>query len=117
MENKLNVLIIGGSSFVARSFILYHKNNYNIKTVSRTKSGFENEFVISDFGKIPEELFQRMDIVLNCAAIVHQKKRVSESLYNQVNYKLAVELGEKSKKMKLKLLSSLVRSLFMEIQR
>ena len=98
MENKLNVLIIGGSSFVAKSFILYHKNLYNIRSVSRSKTKFENEFIISDFRKIPEEMFRGMDVVLNCAAIVHQKKKVPESLYNQINHELAVELGEKSKR-------------------
>lgn len=98
MDNKLNVLIISGSSFVAKSFILYHKNPYNIKSVSRSKTGFENEFVISDFSKIPDELFLGIDVVLNCAAIVHREKKIPESLYNQINYKLAVELGEKSKR-------------------
>lgn len=98
MPDKLNILIIGGSSFVAKNFILYHQFNYNIKSVSRVKTRNENEVAITDFSKIPNELFHGIDIVLNCAAIVHQRKKVQESLYNKINFELATELAEKSKK-------------------
>ena len=98
MENKLNILIIGGSSFVAKSFIAYHKLNYNIKIVSRGNTENKNEFIIGDFFQIPDELFQGIDVVINCAAIVHQAKKIPETTYNKINFELAVNLAEKSKK-------------------
>ncbi len=94
----MNILIIGGSSFVAKSFILYHQLDCKIKTVSRTNTGYENEFITTDFLKIPDELFQGVDVVLNCAGIVHQRKKVPEPLYHKINFELAVELAEQSKK-------------------
>lgn len=97
MVGKQNILIIGGDSFIAKSFIQFHKNNYKFSVISRTKTEFENEIVLTDFSKIPDELFKSIDIVINFAAIVHQRKKGSESLYNKINFELAVENAQKSK--------------------
>lgn len=97
MPIKQNVLIIGGSSFVARNFIRLQKNNYEIKAVYRTKSKNENELLISNFEKIPTEWFQNMDVVINCAAIVHQSKKVANEIYTKINFKLAIDIAIKAK--------------------
>ena len=97
MSNKQRVLIIGGSSFVARNFIRLHHGNYSIKTISRTSTGFYDELVIADFSTLTSEVFNNIDVVINCAAIVHQQKEINESIYHNINYKLAVELAKKAK--------------------
>lgn len=97
MSNKQHVLIIGGSSFVARNFIRIQHGNYSIKTISRTSTGFDNELVIADFSTLTSDEFIGIDVVINCAAIVHQQKKIDESIYININYTLAVELAKKAK--------------------
>jgi len=97
MPNKKHVLIIGGSSFVARNFIRLHHQDYVIKTVSRTSTDFENELILTDFSTISSDIFNGIDVVINCAAIVHQQKEIDENIYNKINFELAVELAQKAK--------------------
>jgi len=97
MLNKQRVLIIGGSSFVARNFIRIHQDNYSIKTISRTSSGFNDELIIANFSTLTSEVFNNIDVVINCAAIVHQQQEIDESIYININYTLAVELAKKAK--------------------
>ena len=97
MPNKQRVLIIGGSSFVARNFIRMQKDYYNIKTIVRTSSGFKNELVISDFANLSNEIFSGIDAVINCAAIVHKNKEIAEEIYNKINFELALDLAKKAK--------------------
>jgi len=75
MSGRPKILIIGGSSFVARNFIRLQKENYTIKVISRSETGFDNEELFTDFSTIPDDLFRDIDVVLNCAAIVHQTKK------------------------------------------
>jgi UDP-glucose 4-epimerase len=102
MLNKQHVLIIGGSSFVAQNFIRLLQDNYVIKTVSRTSTGFNNELVFQDLSSLSSEVFQGIDVVINCAAIVHQQKEVETSVYNKINFELAVGLAEKAKQVGVK---------------
>ena len=97
MLNKQHVLIIGGSSFVAKNFIRLLQDNYVIKTVSRTSTGFNNELVVQDFSSLSSEVFKGIDVVINCAAIVHQQKEVETSVYNKINFELAVDIAKKAK--------------------
>lgn len=97
MPNKQRVLIIGGSSFVARNFIRLQNVHYEIKTISRSTTNFDNETVISDFENINSELFSGIDVVINCAAIVHQNKEIAEKIYNKINFELAIDLAKKAK--------------------
>ena len=97
MIDKQNILIVGGDSFIAKSFILFHKNDYNFSVISRTKTEFENEIVLIDFIKIPDELFKHIDIVINFAAIVHQRKNIDEDIYLKINCELAVLNAQKAK--------------------
>ncbi|HRN41269.1 MAG TPA: hypothetical protein PK649_04240, partial [Vicingus sp.] len=81
MLDKQHVLIIGGSSFVARNFIRIHHNNYSIKTINRTSIGFDNELITPDFSTLSSDVFKNIDIVINCAAIVHQQKKIDDNIY------------------------------------
>jgi len=98
MANNLNILIIGGSSFVAKNYIKFNKRNDTIYTVSRTATGFINEFIVSDFNNISENIFENKDVVINCAAIVHQNKKIEESIYNKINFELAIKFAQQAKK-------------------
>jgi UDP-glucose 4-epimerase len=97
MPDKQNILIVGGDSFIAKSFIQLHKSDFNFSVISRIKTDFENEIILTDFNKIPDELFKHIDIVINFAAIVHQRKNTDENIYNKINYELAVLNAEKAK--------------------
>ena len=102
MSDKKQILIIGGSSFVAKNFIRLHQEDYDIKTISRSKTGFTNEVCYSDFFNIGEEEFKGVSIVINCAAIVHQQKKIADKVYNNINFELAIKLAEKAKKSNVK---------------
>ena len=97
MPTKPKILIIGGSSFVSQNFIRLQKNNYSIKVVSRSMTGYDQEVLFPDFSDVPNDLFKNVDIVINCAAIVHQQKKIDEKIYNDINYKLPVDLASKAK--------------------
>lgn len=97
MLQKKHILIIGGSSFVAKNFIRLQQDNYSIKVVSRSATGFENELLFENFINIPSETFENVDVIINCAAIVHQSQQVADELYNEINFKLAVDLATKAK--------------------
>lgn len=91
------VLVIGGSSFVARNIIKYLGQDYIFKTVTRNPSGFINEILIDDYFTLTTEIFQNIDIVINCAAIVHQPHINDETIYNRVNFELPIYLAQLSK--------------------
>lgn len=98
MSDRPNILIIGGNSFVATSFILQSDDRYHIKTISRTPTNNSNEFVVNDFFNIPEELFHQTDIVINCAAIVHRQQEPPASEFNRINYELALNIAKNAKR-------------------
>jgi len=94
----MNVLVIGGDSFIAQKFIKYVSELFSVKALSRKKTGFSNELVFKDFWNIPDELFSKTDIVINFAAIVHAKRRIRKELFYEINYKLVVENAIKAKR-------------------
>jgi UDP-glucose 4-epimerase len=89
-----NVLVIGGSSFVAQNIIKYFSTEYKFKSVTRNSTGFINEIIINDYFDLDTELFQNVDIVINCTAIVHQPKIKDETIYNRVNYELSMHIAK-----------------------
>lgn len=97
MKDLKNILIVGGSSYIAKRFINSNKNHYHFKTIVRSKEGDENELVVKDFFDIPDEVFKEVDVVINFAAIVHQHKKIDEKIYDNINYNLVKELANKSK--------------------
>jgi len=83
------VLITGTHSFVGNNFRKYSKFS-DIEEISL----FENK---------PEEIeFDRFDVVLHLAAIVHQSKDTPESEYFRVNRDLCLRVAEQSKKSGIK---------------
>jgi len=97
MSSKKHILIIGGSSFVAKNFIRLQQDNYIIQIVSRTTTGYENEILLQSFINIPSEIFKNIDVVINCAAIVHQPSKVANELYNEINFTLPIDIALKAK--------------------
>ncbi len=79
------ILIIGTNSFVGTNFERYSKFN-DIETVSL----IENK---------PEEIsFNKYDVVLHLAAIVHQEKSIPESEYYRVNRDLCIKVAKRAKR-------------------
>ncbi|MES2838617.1 MAG: NAD-dependent epimerase/dehydratase family protein [Bacteroidota bacterium] len=97
MSEKIEILVIGGNSFVAKSFVNYNKINCNITLVSRTKSQNTNVIVVEDYNTISDEVFKNKNVVINCTAIVHQKTKIEDSIYFDVNHKLAIKLANQAK--------------------
>ena len=84
-----NVLIFGGSSYIAKQFASYVKNHdvkINTTLVSSRGSGWR------------KVNFAKYDAVLYCAGVAHVKERPQMApLYNRVHAKLALEVAQKSK--------------------
>ncbi len=97
INHKTNLLIIGGDSFIAKTFIQKFSGHFNIRAISRKITGYKDELVIENFNKIPESEFYKIDAVINFAAIVHKGNKVSEKLYNEINYLLALKIANLSK--------------------
>lgn len=91
------VLIIGGSSFVARNIVTSFSKDYEIKTVTRNATGYANEILVEDYFKLDKTIFQDCEIVINCAAIVHQPAMTDESIYNRVNFELPIYIAKLAK--------------------
>lgn len=84
------VLITGSSGYVGGSFISLYKNIYEIETFSLLN------------GELNSISFNNIDTIIHCAAIVHQKKDPSFSLYNEINVEYSLELAKLAKKNKVK---------------
>ena len=79
------VLITGANSFVGTNFIKY--------------SQFRDTEEISLLNKRPEDIdFEKYDVVLHLAAIVHQSKKITEAEYFRVNRDLCLRVAEHAKK-------------------
>lgn len=93
-----NILIIGGDSFIAQTFVNKYKERYSFSLVSRIKTGFKTETILDDLFTINDSLFKNIDVVINFAAIVHQPKVSDAGLYDRINHRLPVFIAEKAKK-------------------
>ncbi len=81
----LNVLITGSSGYLGNSFV---KN-------------FQKDYKILRFSLLHDELknlqLQNIDLILHCAALVHQKEKYSYQKYHDINVKYPLELAKKAK--------------------
>lgn len=91
------ILIIGGDSFIAQQLYKTCKTEFEFFAYSRSLSIFEREDFKIDFKGLNLSAFDGCDAIINFAAIVHNPK-ASDTLYNEVNYLLAIELAKKAKK-------------------
>lgn len=98
----MKILIIGSDSFIAKCFFSSLKGT-DVKCISRINSCFQNEKIFPDLFLIPDGEFVDRDIVFNFAAIVHRPDIKDESIYDEVNYKLAVLNAQKAKNAGVKL--------------
>lgn len=91
------VLVIGGSSFVARNIVQHFSEDFVFKTVTRNYTGYSNEVLIEDYFDLNNSILQDIDIVINCAAIVHQHDVTDITIYDRVNYELPIYLANLAK--------------------
>jgi UDP-glucose 4-epimerase len=98
LTNKdIDLLVIGGDSYLARSFIKKTDLNCKIQAISRVKTGYYQEFICDDFFSIPIEYFERSIRVINFVGIAHRYDHVSKSEYVKINGELPIFLAGQSK--------------------
>lgn len=89
------VIVIGANSYIGQRF-----NDYILQ---KYRSEIFIDLVYAKDGSWRQKDFTEFDIVLHLAAVVHLKEKDNmESLYYEINHKLAVEIAEKAKKSKIK---------------
>lgn len=91
------ILIIGSDSFIANQFIKTNSDHFNIKTISRIKSEFKNDYIFENLSNIPPSIFEGIEVVLNFIAIVHRPDIKEENLYDEINHKLTILNAQKAK--------------------
>ena len=85
-----SILITGSSGFIGQSFQKKYKEFYRIQRFSSQKNSI---------GSIN---FEKIDTVLHCAALVHQKEKHSFERYQEINTKYPVKLAKKAKEFGVK---------------
>ncbi|CAM3609660.1 NAD-dependent epimerase/dehydratase family protein [Arcobacter aquimarinus] len=80
-----NLLITGSTGYLGSSFINQHKNKYLFEKFSLLNQ------------KIEDINFDRIDIILHCAALVHQKVEHSYEKYHDINVEYPVKLAKLAK--------------------
>lgn len=87
------VIIVGGSSFVAKHLTKQLGSKYSIRLISRSNTGYADELLIPDFFDLNAIHFQGIDVVINCAAIVHQPQITDVNIYSRINYELPLAVA------------------------
>lgn len=85
MNQKLNVLLTGASGFVGNCFLNSYKSMFDIQTISLQQT------------KIDDLSLSKFDVIVHCAALVHQMKGAPEDQYEKINFLLTQELALKAK--------------------
>ncbi|MGE4444821.1 MAG: NAD-dependent epimerase/dehydratase family protein [Candidatus Altimarinota bacterium] len=80
-----NVLVTGSNGYLGSSFINHHKNKYK----------FEKFSLLSQ--KLEDINFDSVNIVLHCAALVHQKVEHSYEKYHEINVEYPLKLAKLAK--------------------
>ncbi|MFV0563949.1 NAD-dependent epimerase/dehydratase family protein [Malaciobacter mytili] len=79
------ILVTGSSGYLGSSFINQYKNKYKFVTFSLLSQKLENT------------KFDNIDVVLHCAALVHQKIEYSYEKYHEINVVYPVKLAKLAK--------------------
>ncbi len=79
------ILVTGSSGYLGSSFINQDKNKYLFKKFSLINQ------------KLEDISFDNIDVLLHCAAIVHQKIEYSYEKYNEINVVYPVKLAKLAK--------------------
>jgi UDP-glucose 4-epimerase len=82
----MNILVTGSSGYIGSNFINTFENKYNFFTFSLQKNSIDTID------------FKNIDIVLHCAALVHQKTEYDYKTYHEINVDYPVTLAQKAKK-------------------
>lgn len=82
----MNILITGSNGYIGSNFIQTYVSKYSFKPFSLQSDQFENLD------------FQKIDVVLHCAALVHQKKTLDYQEYSDVNVEYPLYLARLAKK-------------------
>ena len=77
----MNLLVTGSSGYIGRSFISIFKNKYTYEKFSLLNS------------KLINIDFSHIEVVVHCAALVHQKTTHPYSYYSEVNIEYPVKLA------------------------
>lgn len=94
----IDLLIIGGDSYIARSYIKNTKSEFRLLVISRKKTEYKNEILCDNFFNLPEEYFERSIRVINFVGIAHRLENISEKEYLHINGILPVVLARLAKK-------------------
>jgi UDP-glucose 4-epimerase len=97
-KGKSTVLIIGGDSFIGRSFTEAYKDKISLKLVSRISTQFPDEHILKDLFSIPDSVFKNIEVVINFAALVHDPDIKDKSLYEKINHQLVLNLAAKARR-------------------
>lgn len=79
------ILVTGSNGYVGNSFINQYKNNYSIEKFSLLNQ------------KLEDINFDSIDIVVHCAALVHQKVEHPYEKYHEINVEYPVKLAKLAK--------------------
>jgi len=85
----MKILLIGGNSYIGRSFLERFSQQYECRSIRRTES-------FQDYFTLKIEDFRGFDAIINCAAIVHQY-RPDPILAQRINTDLPLFLAKRSK--------------------
>ena len=99
MENKVKkVLLIGANSYIGGNFVNYCNSYMN--STDEVEAGVEVQAISGKSGEWKNIAFDGYDCVMLLSGIVHNKAKTQ--LYYDVNYSMAVEIAQKSKKSSVK---------------
>ena len=84
------ILITGSNGYLASNFLNQYKKVYDFEKFSLLKQ------------KIEDINFNNIDIVLHCAALVHQKEEHSYEKYYETNVEYPVKLAKLAKQNRVK---------------
>jgi len=81
----MSILITGSSGYIGSNFIYTFKKKYNFLKFSAQKNSIDTID------------FKNIDIVLHCAALVHQKTEYNYKTYYDINVQYPIALAKKAK--------------------
>jgi len=93
----MNILVIGGDSFIAGHYIGRLGAQHDLTIVAMGKTSFPGTITVGSYDDIDAGLFEGKDTAIKFAAIVHRKERISDEQYDHANHLLPVSLAKRAK--------------------